>query len=180
MDVDLSNLCDAGYVYNSYRGTKSFYRIRKQNGRIEISLGLRFTFVGNPALRADVNGQLNQAIECVKRYFANYGVTLLLFHAPARDSRAPVVKYQYGPGRSSSKNLVLNHFPPYNCSMLAHEIAHHFGVPDRYPHPDCPDRSGLAPINNLMHGGGIYSVDRLYLMPSDFRRILAPLCGAAQ
>ena len=190
-DRDASQVCERGwlldYKYSIATGHVK-YRVRRLNGRVQVSLSLYMEYAGDPRNRERTITILKSILPCVMDLYKRNGIDLDLSakidtgisdlkNADAR------VKIWDSFDRSSSNDwsIIEQGGPNTNnsrCGMIGHEVGHLLGLPDRYVDPDCKGRpsSDIGPVGALMNSGGYTPVDFSILLPADIRIIAAPLC----
>ncbi len=172
---------------NTMEATPAAYRIRKQDGKIQVAMTVIFDYKGGMNNLPGVLRRLGSVRDCISRFYARFGINLEL-------------DFNTNPGVSSPKSGDLHvdlwdKYPRYNsanwamietcgvsltedqaCGAYAHELGHLLGLPDRYVEPNCPDRE-LGPHDSVMRAGGWNGSKSVRLYPNDIAIILEPLCG---
>ncbi len=152
------------------------YRIGRQNGRIRIQVPLNFRWNGEARNEQRGRQQLREAISCAQSFYSRYGISVAVLNDP--NPANPVVSFSNSLGKSNTSNFQLGENSNHNaCSMVAHEVGHWMGLPDRYVSPSCQANPGvIRDGGDIMNNGGVYSSEDLHLNAIDFRTILSPLC----
>ena len=178
VQVNTSHTCTAflGFPLKT-TGTKSHYRIAKISTGVAISLDMNFVFAGIPSNRKMVSTKLNRVIACATSFFKRHQLDLRINRTSKPGVAISEMKFTGQPRRSNSRFVSLAKSDALSCSEFVHEIGHHLGLPDRCPDPECPDRDGLSPRDDIMHGGVAIRVDSASIYNRDFKKFLRPLCG---
>ncbi|MES2526998.1 MAG: hypothetical protein V4598_07910 [Bdellovibrionota bacterium] len=152
------------------------YRIGRQNGRIKIEVPLNFRWSGEAGGEVLGRRRLREAITCAQNFYGRYGISVSVINNSAPTN--PVVSYSTSIGKSDTSNFHLGENGNHNaCSMVAHEVGHWMGLPDRYNSQACPPSPGVQREGgDIMNNGGVYEQEDLHLNAIDFRTILSPLC----
>ncbi len=162
---------------NGFKRMKRYYQVGRQNGMIRVRVPIRFTWVpgvsqGN---RESAFRKLTAASRCAQNFYLRFGLHVSIDNVT--DATAPVTIVSETLGRSSTAHVYMGENENHNaCTMMAHEMGHFMGLPDRYVDAVCPARTGLMPSSDLMNNGGVYPPEMMTLNLLDFHRIIEPLC----
>lgn len=174
-----------------YYGAQSAYLLTKSEDALEIDMKFQFTYQGRPENRSASMENLESALRCTERFFAENGLLLRLSRLPEGQpvntaaGELAVNIHDYAPGDDADNWAMIGMMEGYPntpetiCLMVAHEVGHHLGLPDRYETRSCPDRAEVTQNREDVMNFGVNSVHRLgrFIGREDVRKIIAPVCG---
>lgn len=185
IDVTVKSKEFCSFIPLEFRGVKSFYELSKSEHGLIIRLRPKFTFVGPPKIVSSAKGQLQAALDCAKRFYRTQGFLLNVIPSHIQSSKNPEIKISsfalnrrgelVAPLglRSDAGNFIFTFEQDKDCGMMIHELAHHFGLPDKYPDEMCPGRKISENLHDIMRSPRLGK----YVSPRDIAKIIKPLCN---
>jgi hypothetical protein len=165
------------------------YKIKKNNGKIEIEMGYDFVYSGHQP-KSVINDRINSILNCVADFYSKYGIELGVnykistpyearSHYPDPQIPLKVTLHDQIQRADQSNWALYGHANQAvsienACKVITHELGHSLNLPDEYPDPACPQRQ-IGPRDSLMHAGTEpHMTPRLYDHLT--KKIIEPLC----